>query len=251
MKSRFWGTVVLSMAVFFVCAGPARAAEVNTLPFAGTHQPLIIEANDYVQVDGSTVELFGNLLTVETADMNNDGVADIIAGGETLFVYDVENSQYLWAIDEGSQYEIARAINDLAVADIAGDGTPEVVTIDCYSGYSGLSLWDVTGNGTAPIWSQDVYSVAREYASPSHVEVLEIADLDGDGNLDIVVGGYLGNIDTDVDGTPDMNIGAYGIAAFQASDGAYLWHFTTTADVTCIEVGDIDGDGSPAIHGER
>lgn len=227
------------------------ASVARELPFMGTNQPQIIEAGDTVSVNGVDIELDGELVTAEKADLNGDGAMDIIAGGGTLFAYDVKNSSYLWAIDESSENKVEE-IDDIAIADITGDGTPDVVTIDYYNDYNyenedtilkGLCLWD--GSNGDLLWTVDMTSYNRY--ETYHSECLAIADLDADGDLDIAAAGYIGVV------SDDYSIDA--IAAFDGKTGDLLWEFDTPSDdyldtvyePSCLEVGDIDGDGKPEV----
>ncbi|MBW2142688.1 MAG: VCBS repeat-containing protein, partial [Deltaproteobacteria bacterium] len=137
-----------------------QAPPPGSLPFMGTDQPTVIKAYGDVSVGGAAIFLEGYLITIEEADINGDGIPDIVAGGDTLFAYDIKNAQYIWAIDESS-LQLASEIDDIAIADITGDGVPDVVTIDYYdpdetfgSGSDGLCLWD--GSDGTLLWSVDM-----------------------------------------------------------------------------------------------
>ncbi|MDY6904929.1 MAG: VCBS repeat-containing protein [Thermodesulfobacteriota bacterium] len=225
-KNTFWR--ISALTLFILLAGMvsiSMAADFYRMPFAGAPQA--------VTIDATAGGMEGGLITIEQADMNNDGTPDIIAGGDTLFAYDIKNNTLLWAIDETTD-QMATIINDIAVADITGDGIPDVVTVDrSSSGLSeGLCMWD--GSDGTLQWTREVVSSGR--SNPDHAELIEILDIDGDEDLDVVTGGLRGGI--------------YQVAAFQADNGDVLWDVpppTNTAGIMCVEAADLDGDGTPEI----
>ena len=226
----FWKFVLPVMAaLLWAAAGTGLAAEVYRLPFAGTSQPTIVNA---IQGD-----LEGNLRTIEQADLNNDGALELIAGGGTLFAYDVKNETYLWGTG-GTAGEPSGIITDIAVGEFTGDDIPDVVTVDiCPTSPSqGLCLWDGSDGTLVRTW--EITADTRRNAD--HAEVLAVADLDEDGDLDIVTGGYLGTI-----GATTYNTDA--VAAFDGNTGALLWHFACAGPVTAVAAGDTTGNGSREV----
>lgn len=186
--------------------------------------------------DGSLVERGGAVLQkgdakLVTADLNRDGRTDVIAaiGPDVLLG------------GRGSLGPAARVawgtvrVEDLAVGDFDGDGVPDLAVVDgvpdlfCFSSgdrIPGVSLhvWHGVGDGT--------FESVPSYAAPQSFAQPILADLDGDGLLDLVVGsdGGAANGVTSwrgrVDGTFDSPVGiAFGgrvlaIAAANFDGGA-------------------------------
>src|SRR3954464_14898750 len=110
---------------------------------------------------------------------------------------------------------------DLAVADLNGDGTPDIVTVNRHDG----TLTFLRGNGDG------TFSEVGGFAVGSFPAAIEVADLNGDGAADLVVA------DKD-DGTVDVVLGD--------GNGGFLPQTNlATADTLplSVAVGDLNGDG--------
>jgi len=116
-------------------------------------------------------------------DLNKDGKLEILVGSKELkkfFVYDYTGKE-LWNAPVGSIGE-----NTVAVADITGDGSLDVIMTSEDEVLYGIYAWKADGT---PIWVSSVEQGDRLNAAPS------IADIDGNGYLEIVVGGaYQGKV---------------------------------------------------------
>jgi len=124
-------------------------------------------------------EYTGTSSAVEAADINSDGIEEIIAGTEngTLYALDPEG-RLIWEHETGGRIKAKPAI-----ADMDNDGKSEIIA--AYGG--GIQLLD--GNGTRSelrIYGPDGYATGgyrieeQTYATPA------IADLDLDGKPEII-----------------------------------------------------------------
>ena len=110
---------------------------------------------------------------------------------------------------------------DLAVADLNGDGTPDIVTVNRHDG----TLTFLRGNGDG------TFSEVGGFPIGSFPAAIEVADLNGDGAADLVVA------DKD-NGTVDVVLGD--------GNGGFLPQTNlATADTLplSVAVGDLNGDG--------
>jgi len=139
-------------------------------------------------------------------------------------------------------------------ADLDGDGTPEIIAgaandvTEADIPYGTVSIF--TYDGDLDSWSEEVIvDEGAQIRSPNHPTV---ADLDGDGDLDIVIGAgsrYCESV---------QSVGSCGLVVVLINDGG-LWSRTLATSGTTIEfytsvaVADLDGDGvlDLATAGER
>ena len=168
---------------------------------------------------------------VDARDLDNDGDIDLVVGSaHTGNVSWFENlggvpPRFLERILSTTAASVFR----VAVADVNGDGLPDVLSA---SQNDDTVAWFRNDGGSPPIFHRDVISAAAAGAS-----VVYPADLDGDGDLDIVSG--------------------------SRRDSALRWHENLggasprfvehaidvggIADPRMIDVADFDGDGHPDI----
>jgi hypothetical protein len=116
----------------------------------------------------------------------------------------------------------------LAVGDLDGDGIADLVAVDVVAAELQVRLGTGTGFGEPTIVSS-TFDSATEHSRAD----LELADFDGDGDLDLVSGGvndgvvvFRGNGDGTIDDPQRHDVGH---------------------SLVLIEVGDLDGDGRPDI----
>ena len=131
------------------------------------------------------------------ADINGDGTLDIIMTGHGdnwsrhakifLNTPDADGAMQFEQVDEEKTGLAAVNLGDILVADFNGDGLPDIVECGNDGIATGVRLFYQNGDGTFSIDS------AYPIVSVNTDGGINMGDWDGDGNMDIVVGGYIGS----------------------------------------------------------
>ncbi len=246
-----WSTSVGSTSVL---------SPISVVNIDGTGTAEVLVGSYLFDGSGSLLSTFSSACNYSfAADLNQDGKQEVICGG---MVYTKGVST--WSATAAPGWTAAQTGGFGAVADLTGDGTPEVV-----QSLSG-SLYVYSTAGTL-LWN---YNIAG--ASQSGVPVL--ADMNGDGVLDIGVsrnGGYTvvngsshtllwsastggnqiyGSTGADLNGDGTTEILYADSAAFYIFDGAtgttlssQTSYSGTQATLSSPVVVDYDGDGNAEI----
>ncbi len=153
------------------------------------------------------------------ADIDNDGFLEIIlSDSNNLYVYN-EDYSLLWT-------QVVSDLGKVVCGDINNDGTQELIvsqlinydlcTLNCYS-YQGNLLW-------------------RYHENDLNAEGMVLNDIDGDGNLDLIVGTW-----------------SYEFYIFNAQTGERTFHFLANLGTSQVFpnliIADIDGDHESEIIG--
>ena len=167
---------------------------------------------------------------IAAADFDGDGDLDILFVSED----DEENEYYLnngegWFSDAGDRLPTMGVTNGVAVADITGDGVPDVALGNAAQNV--LLIADGKGGFRDE-------TGARMPAISDRTQDLEFGDADGDGDLDLLVG------------NEDRNrlLINNGEGVFSDQSDQRLVYRDTPEETREADFGDIDGDGDLDIY---
>ena len=162
-----------------------------------------------------------------TADLDGDGVLDIVASGaiDSVFVL-LGNGDGLFGDSHGVAGLLARGEMGIATGDLNGDGKPDLVAAQGYEGVISVMLGNGDGTFSGPT-SYPGVSTSPYFGGPRSVA---LGDANGDGHPDIVVT------------TPDA---ATASLLINNGDGTFAprQDFVTGADPVAPLIADVNGDG--------
>lgn len=121
------------------------------------------------------------------ADLDGDGTQEVIGAAYSIFVLDGVTGALEWSVASGHDRsqpgadDVGRTWPGVAMADVDADGALEIVTAHS-GGY--VSVYNAQGY-FKPGWPQQPIS--------SELRGLSLSDLDGNGDLEIVVTGAVGS----------------------------------------------------------
>jgi hypothetical protein len=175
---------------------------------------------------GLPIALSSAPVVLALSDLDGDGKVDLIARSNQTVIVALGQGDGTFAdpvtYSLGRMYSISEAW--LVVADVNGDGHPDVVTVD--SGpYLSVLLANADGSLQAPLTTAAPSMLANNGIS------LAAADLDGDGKIDLVTGGISGLF-----------------ALHGNGDGTFPTQLAIASpEVEGLAILDLNGDGHPDI----
>jgi hypothetical protein len=222
----------------------------------GPGQPAIVTVSDgKTGAELITFQPFESAFTggvfVAAADLNADGKADLAVsadrmGGPVVAVYDgaalaggqaVQFTRFL-GIDDAAFRGGAR----VALGDVNGDGTPDLVVAAGTGGGPRVAIYDgrdLAAGGTPRVLVRDFFAFEPDLRNGVYVTV---ADLDGDGRADVIVGAGSGGAPrvTAFRGAGLLNGEQSILANFFAGDAA-------DRDGIRVAARDVNADGQPDL----
>jgi hypothetical protein len=174
----------------------------------------------------------GDIRSVATADMNGDGLPDVVIGNDTAQTVSVllNDSAHPGNLVPKVDYPAGSPIFDLAIGDLNGDGHPDVVLGGLFSGVT-ILLGSTANPGQ--LLATHSYPVTATPAGGRSLGVA-VGDIDGDGIPD-VVSGNLGP-------SFDLLLGN-GDGTLKAATAFATGPTPDTFEAMSMAVGDVDGDG--------
>jgi hypothetical protein len=202
-------------------------------------------------------------------DVDNDGKSEIIAGGSSVEVYNLEDQTLSGSSQNFSGMSMVR---DIEVADVISGGAKEIVVL----------LDEFSSTGRLLMYNSQTFEELLNITLSGIFECLDLADVDSDGNIEILLGeggvslgsmsfqGHLyiydssGNqeyasadlgrpvynvevADLDNDGNLEIVITSDRVEIWNATTKESIWSTTNTiihvGENDALELADLDGDG--------
>jgi FG-GAP-like repeat len=178
---------------------------------------------------GSPYPVGANPRSVAVADLGN-GFPDLVIANEDNNTVSVllGNGSGSFSNAPGSPFAVGTKPTSVAVADVNGDGKPDIVTAN--SGSNNVSVLLGNGSGSFSAAPGSPLAVGTNPAS------VAVADVNGDGRLDIVTANSGSN-------NVSVLLGN-GSGSFSAAPGS---PFAVGANPVSVAVADVNGDGRPDI----
>jgi hypothetical protein len=231
-----WPLILLSAA--FGESNQALRATASGQPSAFASLPVSLPTGDLNFAPAVTYNSGGiGTMSVVAADVNNDGIPDLVVANWCVFgkvcvsgsvgvLLGKGDGTFRAPVAYSSGGNNARSI---AVADVNGDGNPDLIVVNVNSGDVGILLGE--GNGT--------FQAAVTYNSGSSAPFsVAVADMNQDGQLDLVVANDNYNGDGSVSVLLGNGDGTFQNAVNYSSGGYEAWS---------VAVADVNGDGNPDV----
>ena len=209
-----------SLGSLLIQSGNSKAGEIQ-LNLSGS---LENEVGNATFQNSQSYDVGSNPNGALTADLTGNGLMDIITANYTQNTITVLLNNGNGTFQAAQTYYVAGTSDvRLAVGDVNGDGIQDIVTADSNGGAGDISVLLGNGNGT--------FKAATSFSSGNNSNFVSLADLTGNGRLDVVVSNW--------------NPGAVSIllsngnGTFQAP----VSYATGSTYATQLAVGDFNGDG--------
>lgn len=176
----------------------------------------------------------GYFSSPSVADINGDGRAEVIAGASDVVALDGETGALKWrAKNDG------RVWSGTVVTDLTGDGKLEIIA-GFYNDQ--LTVYDASGN---PLWTRNPFTFNPETCGVDEIRSVAVADLDNDGQGEILVGRAGCGGDRQVNVYEPNGLIRPGWPARRSDDTGHGWGMYNQN----ISVADINEDGFKEVIG--
>lgn len=187
---------------------------------------------------GARIDLPGGnaMRGVASQDLNGDGKPEIIVGNQNdgnISIY--ENDSTIGNIEFAPRvnFPSGSGATTIAIGDVNGDGSPDVAVANYFDGT--VSIFQ--NLGFFEIITTNSFAAAVNFTGLVTPFGLAFGDLDGDGKLDMVVGG--------ADGSSEIAIYRNTVSSANISLNSFASPktFAVPGLVNLVALGDLDGDG--------
>ncbi|HET9328107.1 MAG TPA: T9SS type A sorting domain-containing protein, partial [Candidatus Eisenbacteria bacterium] len=170
--------------------------------------------------------------SVAVGDLNRDGKPDLAVAncfvGEGVSTVSVLLGRGDGTFPHYTQYQAGYSPTTAAIGDLNGDSKPDLAVVNYgYTQDSPSSISVLLGRGDGS------FGTKTDYQTGDYPNSAEIADLDGDGHLELIVANY---ISTTVSVLRDDSHGGLTVTSFAM--GYYPYS---------LAIGDLNGDGKPDL----
>jgi hypothetical protein len=166
-------------------------------------------------------------LSLDTGDLDGDGLVDLVVvgfdnGATNAGWISILHNQGSGTFAPASSFQVAQYPNDVAVADMNGDGMPDLVTLRAAA--STVEMYPNTGGVT--------FGMPTSFPTGLPATALTLGDFDGDGDIDVA----FRITDAHFDGVELMTNSGSGALMLAAVQGG-------GSGISDMVASDIDGDG--------
>ena len=173
---------------------------------------------------------------VEVVDVNGDGALDVVTAGPGA--HRVLLNDGAGGLKDGAPVPVDAEIAAFAIADLDRDGAADRIDVT-HTATGSSSLLLARGDGAGGFGAQEV---AVADALTEVATALDVVDIDGDGDQDVVLAGHGFDVfRNDGTGSLTRSRGSFGICGSNSSGGHY------SALLTQLTHADIDRDGDEDV----